>query len=102
MVTPACFSELKFEKCGNRCECTPIQGNCKILKMLDYVVARNSTSIAHNVDIYPVHNTDAVGENMHYRLVISTFSNTVKVWLWYTKICTVENTLGEDGGLGVF
>ena len=28
-------------------ECTPIQGNCKILKMIDYVAAWNSTSIAH-------------------------------------------------------
>ena len=34
-------------KCGNLCECTPIQGNFKILKIIDYVVARNSTCIAH-------------------------------------------------------
>ena len=28
------------------CECTHIQGNCKILNMIDYVVARNYKSIA--------------------------------------------------------
>ena len=41
------LSELKLEKCGNRCKCTHIQGNCKILKIIDYVLARNSTSITH-------------------------------------------------------
>ena len=46
-VICSCFSELKLEKCGNLCEGTPIQGNCKILKIIDYVVARNSIFIAH-------------------------------------------------------
>ena len=46
-VIPTCFSELKLENCENLCECTPIEDNYKILKMIDYVVAKNSTSIAH-------------------------------------------------------
>ena len=50
MAIPGCFSELKFEKCGNLCGCTHSQGNCKILKMIDFVVARNSTSIVPQVE----------------------------------------------------
>ena len=46
-VIPTCLSELKLENCGNLYERTPIQDNCKILKMIDYVMARNSTSISH-------------------------------------------------------
>ena len=47
IVIPSSLSELKLEKCRNLYECTYIQGNCKILKIIDYVAAKNSTSIAH-------------------------------------------------------
>ena len=41
------FLSVKLEKCANLCECTSIEGNCNILVITDYVVARNSTAIAH-------------------------------------------------------
>ena len=44
-VIHSSFSELKLEKSRNLCEC--IQGTYNILKFIDYVVARNSTSINH-------------------------------------------------------
>ena len=47
IVIPSSLSELKLEMCGNLGECTHIQGNCKIMKIIDYVVVRNATSIAH-------------------------------------------------------
>ena len=34
IVIPSCFSELKLETCANLCKCTPIQDNCKILKII--------------------------------------------------------------------
>ena len=74
-VISTCFSELKLENCGKLCECKPIQDNCKILKMMDYVVARNSTSI---VEICWVHSFDVVGTNMHRRLHV-----VVSTWIQY-------------------
>ena len=43
---PHLFLRVKLENCEHLCECKPIQDNCKLLKMIDYV-ARNSTSIAN-------------------------------------------------------
>ena len=52
-------------------ECASIQGNCKILKMMDYMLARNSTSIVQ-VEMCAVHNFDPVENNRQPRYFGST------------------------------
>ena len=61
--------ELKLARCGNLCDCTPIQDNCKILKMTG---GKEFYIHCLQVEICPVHSFDAVRENMCYRFVVIT------------------------------
>ena len=66
IVIPSCFSQLKSEKCGNLCECTQHIQGIKVketLKIIDYVVPRNSTSFAHaQGEICAGHSFDIIGK----------------------------------------
>ena len=101
-VIPCSFSELKWETCGNLCECTPIQGNWKNLKLIDYMVSNEFYIHCPEVEIYAVRSFDAVGRNQsqihlqHFTYKIAHLyinSSLLSVALWKP----LEKQLGLSG-----